>query len=409
MDEDVGVWMTEVSQASVARRAVFLVGGYERNDSAGFFRRIGREMARFNACWAIATQMGEPVSAPGGIAATAHVAYHGADGDCSTDLTFLSFDDLVKRDGARPFILRLWVYLVSFLDYVVSGTMFRFFGTNWRFALYFLYPAVALFAFAGIGYGIYRLVSVAGFPGSGIIGGLIGLFATCAAGLWIGRRYFVFHLMDLWSFSREHLRERRPDMDQRLDAWAGLIADRIADGHHDEVLLIGHSTGGALILDVAHLLAERLAGEGRVVDFTLLTVGSTSLKVCLHPAAKRARMRLEGLARYPNLRWTEFQALTDIINFYKCDPYRLAGLTHRRADEFPRMFQVRFREMLVADAYKRIKRNFFRVHYQFISANSRRYFYDFFMICCGTQRLEAVRPGFAPVMAPNCEQSKAEA
>jgi pimeloyl-ACP methyl ester carboxylesterase len=401
--------MTEGSQASVARRAVFLVGGYERNDSAGFFRRIDREMARFSTCWSIDARMGEPVSAPGGIAASAPIAYHGADGDCSCELTFLSFDDLVKRDGSRPFILRLWVYLVSFLDYVVSGTMFRFFATNWRFALYFLYPFVALSAFAGIGYGVYRLVALAGVPGSGILGVLFGLLATYAVGRFVGRRYFVFHLMDLWSFSREHLRGRRPDMDQRLDAWSQLIADRLKEGRFDEVLLVGHSTGGALILDVAHLLAERLTGEGRAVDFTLLTVGSTSLKVCLHPAAKRARMRLEGLARYPGLRWTEFQALTDIINFYKCDPYRLAGLTHQRGDEFPRMFQVRFRDMLVAESYKRIKRNFFRVHYQFISANSRRYFYDFFMICCGTRRLEQVRPGNAPATALICEKTKVEA
>ncbi|KQW28674.1 hypothetical protein ASE36_09235 [Rhizobium sp. Root274] len=401
--------MTEGSQASVARRAVFLVGGYERNDSAGFFRRIGREMARFSACWGIVARMEEPQQAPDGIAATARVTYQGSDGDCTTDLTFLSFDDLVKRDGARAFAQRLWVYLVSFMDYIASGTMFRFFQTNWRFALYFLYPAVALLAFAGIGYLVYRLVSVTGFWGSGILGVLLGMVAAYAVGRSIGRRYFVFHLMDLWSFSREHLRCRRPDMDQRLDAWSRLIETRLKERAYDEVLLVGHSTGGALILDVAHLLAERLRGEGRPVDFTLLTVGSTSLKVCLHPAAKRARSRLEGLAAYPGLRWTEFQALTDIINFYKCDPYQLAGLTHQRADLFPRMFQVRFRDMLVKESYKRIKRNFFRVHYQFISANSRRYFYDFFLICCGTRRLEEVRPGHLPVLAVEAQQTKVEA
>ena len=398
--------MTEVSQASVARRAVFLVGGYERNDSAGFFRRIGREMARFSACWGVVARMEEPVPSPGGIAATARIHYRGGDGTCTSDLTFLSFDDLVKRDGSRPFVVRLWVYLISFLDYVVTGTMFRFFQTNWRFALYFLYPAVALLAFVGAGYGVYRLIALAGFPGSGILAGLLGLLTSYAVGRNIGRRYFVFHLMDLWSFSREHLRGRRPDMDLRLEAWARLIESRLKEDSFDEVLLVGHSTGGALILDVAHLLAGRLTGEGRAVNVTLLTVGSTSLKVCLHPAARRARLRLEGLSLHAGLRWTEFQALTDIINFYKCDPFRLAGLKHQRGDDFPRMFQVRFRDMLVAESYKRVKRNFFRVHYQFISANSRRYFYDFFLICCGTRRLEEVRPGNAPVTALAAEQTK---
>jgi hypothetical protein len=73
------------------------------------------------------------------------------------------------------------------------------------------------------------------------------------------------------------------------------------------------------------------------------------------------------------------------------------------------MFQVRFRDMLVKESYKRIKRNFFRVHYQFISANSRRYFYYFFLICCGTRRLEEVRPGHLPMAAIEAQQTKVEA
>ena len=108
-------------------------------------------------------------------------------------------------------------------------------------------------------------------------------------------------------------------------------------------------------------------------------------------------MRLEALARHPGIKWTEFQALTDIINFYKCDPYARAGLSHQRGDAFPRQLQVRVREMLERDTYRRVKKNFFRVHYQFISANSRRYFYDFFMICCGTRPIEAVRGDALPI------------
>ena len=138
-----------------------------------------------------------------------------------------------------------------------------------------------------------------------------------------------------------------------------------------------------------------------------MTVGSTSLKVALHPAARRARKRLEALARYPDLRWTEFQSLTDIINFYKCDPYARAGLTHQRSDQFPRQFRVRFREMLERETYRRVKKNFFRVHYQFISANSRRYFYDFFMICCGTRPIEAVRGDTLPFAVETVKTAEA--
>ncbi|MDH4414812.1 MAG: alpha/beta hydrolase [Rhizobium sp.] len=401
--------MSEVAQPSVSMRAVFLVGGYERNDAAGFFRRIGREMDRFRTCWSVEATLATPVEAPGAIATTAVACYRGPDGQCRTDLTFLSFDDIVKHDGARPFVVRLAAYIVAFFDYVVSGTMFRFFAANWRFALYFLYPFVMLCLFVWLGTVAYRLVDGVGLPGGPILPALAGLLLVYGAGRFGGRRYFVFHLMDLWSFSREHLHCRRPGMDGRVDAWASLIADHMAAKPYDEVLLVGHSTGGALILDVAHQLAERLIAEGRKVDFRLVTVGSTSLKVALHPAAKRARSRLEALARFPDIRWVEFQALTDVINFYKCDPYARAGLSHQRVDEFPRQFQVRIRDMLERDAYRRVKKNFFRVHYQFISANSRRYFYDFFMICCGTRPIDAVRGDRLPLQAEAGKTAKAQA
>lgn len=399
--------MSEFTQPSVTRRAVFLVGGYERNDATGFFRRIRRELERFRICWSVGAELAEPQSLAGGIAATAAVDYHGSDGICRSDLTFLSFDDIVRRDGARPFGVRLFAYIVAVGDYVFSGTMFRFFRANWRFALYFLYPLVALAASAWLGMLAYRLVASLVFPGASVFAAVVGLLIAVVFGRAIGRRYFVFHLMDLWSFSREHLRCQRPEMDERIDAWAALIAERTAAAPYDEVLLVGHSTGGAIILDVADRLVKRLASEDRKIDFTLLTIGSTSLKVALHPAAVRARARLKALAQHQSVGWIEFQALTDIINFYKCDPFRMAGLTHDRADAFPRMFQVRFREMLQPEAYKRIKRNFFRVHYQFISANSRCYFYDFLMICCGTRRLEAVAPDRLPLSpAATCKQTE---
>lgn len=382
--------LTAELDTSVTTRAVFLIGGYERNDARRFFARIAKELQRFAACWTVRAEISDPTFDDGGHMATARISYGDGAASCQTDFTFLSFDDIVKKDGAQPFVVRLAVYLAGFFDYVFSGTMFRFFAANWRFALYFLYPFASLCFFAFVGWTVYRLTAFPGLPGGPIIPTLLGIAAAIGIGRYLGQRYFVFHLMDLWSFSREHLRGRRQDIEAHYALWAERIADRIGTTPYDEVLLVGHSTGGALILDLAAILADTLRQRGRAVDFSLVTVGSTSLKVALHPAAKKARQRLASLADYPDIRWTEFQALTDIINFYKCDPYRMAGLRHERGDAFPKLHQVRFKGMLDAKQYKRIKRNFFRVHYQFISANNRQYFYDFFMITCGPRPLSAV-------------------
>jgi len=72
------------------------------------------------------------------------------------------------------------------------------------------------------------------------------------------------------------------------------------------------------------------------------------------------------------------------MNFYKAEPVAALGLTGRPADIRP----VRFSAMLSPERYRRIRRNFFRLHSQFISPNDRRGRYDFFMLACGPFRLE---------------------
>ena len=51
--------------------------------------------------------------------------------------------------------------------------------------------------------------------------------------------------------------------------------------------------------------------------------------------------------------------------------------------------RVRIRDMLQPEIYRRIRRSFFRVHYQYIFGNTKPYWYDFFQICCAPTPLLA--------------------
>ena len=53
--------------------------------------------------------------------------------------------------------------------------------------------------------------------------------------------------MDLWSFSRDHLRGLRPDAEQHIERFARAVVEQARRGEDDEIVLVGHSTGGALI------------------------------------------------------------------------------------------------------------------------------------------------------------------
>jgi len=74
------------------------------------------------------------------------------------------------------------------------------------------------------------------------------------------------------------------------------------------------------------------------------------------------------------------------MNFYKTDPVRELGLA---TPTHPLVRTVSIRSMLDDAAYRRIRLNFFRMHRQFVSGNTRRARYDYFMLVCGPLSAEA--------------------
>ena len=73
------------------------------------------------------------------------------------------------------------------------------------------------------------------------------------------------------------------------------------------------------------------------------------------------------------------------MNFYKTNPISSLGLKGMS----PVVRLVRIRRMLDPSAYRHIRRNFFRVHCQFVRANDCRCSYDYFMFLCGPLSAEA--------------------
>ena len=50
--------------------------------------------------------------------------------------------------------VRLLSGIVALLDFIVTGTFFRFVATSWRYALFFLYPIVLIAIILALSYGI---------------------------------------------------------------------------------------------------------------------------------------------------------------------------------------------------------------------------------------------------------------
>ena len=117
----------------------------------------------------------------------------------------------------------------------------------------------------------------------------------------------------------------------------------------------------------------------------IVSTGSSLLKVALHPAAGWLREAVHRVANAPAVYWVEYQALVDIINVYKVDPVAALGLP---ATGKPIVKIFRIRMMVEEHTYRRFHLNFLRIHRQAVLGNERRYFYDYYMLCCGPIALQ---------------------
>jgi len=363
----------------ILRRLVFHIGGYDPYTlPEQSYRRFVRESKRFEKTWCA-----EAVVSPSAITAdeaTWHITTTGPNWRVETRYCLVRWDDIIRDVARQPWWQRFPLSQLAFLDFVAAGALWGYIRTNWRYALFFIYPFLLfdIFIIVACFTGIF-FANASGSIGIGVIAGLLMLVALVR---WPCRWLGVVTLFDDWIFSSKYVRARYPVLEKRFDFIARDIDTAARGAHVDEILIIGHSLGAVLAVDLLDRVLKGNPSIGaNVVRVAFLSVGSSILKIGLHRGAKRFRASLQRVASSAGIFWAEYQALTDVMNFYKTNPVSDVGLT--TTIDRPVVRIVRIRNMLDPSSYRRIRRNFYRVHNQFISGNEQRTPYDYFMLVCG--------------------------
>lgn len=367
-----------MSTSVIARRLVFHIGGYDPvtpHDTA--YARFSRELRRFERTWSVQCSV-SPIHASDNEANWSVVA-DGPNWRVHSDYHLVRWDDVIAAFGRQPLWRRVPNGIVAFLDFVGRGALWGYFRTNWHYALFFLYPFLVSIAFISA-------ASIAGAVGGAasdsiVVGACLAVGAVALFFLGPWRWLHLAPLFDDWIFSRAYIRSENAVLRQRLDRIARDIVEASRQSSVDEILIVGHSLGAVLaidLLDRALALDRSLGTTGPRVS--LVSIGSSVLKIGLHRGADRFRAAVQRVADAPGIFWGDYQARIDIMNFYDTDPMREMALESAGK---PVVRLVEISRMLERAVYRRIRLRFFRVHCQFISGNDRRAAYDYFMLVCG--------------------------
>jgi hypothetical protein len=361
-----------IPRTSAVKRLVFHIGGYDPiTPPATAQQRFAREIKRFERTWSVKaivdgfrdsadqTQWNVTTTGPGWLV--------------ETDYHLVQWSDVIDAFGRRSIFSRIPLGILAYLDFVLAGTLWRYLMTSWGYAIFFLYPFVmlCLLIATALLIGVFA-IKISGSTPIAIGGGLLGL-AAVLAGPW--RWLHLSDLFDDWIFSREYIRSGNSNIEQRLDRLAAELVAAASNSAADEILVIGHSLGAVLAVD----LIDR-ALKLDATSITFITVGSSILKIGLHPSASRFRAMMERVARSPAIFWGDYQARIDLLNFYDSRPMSEMGLSTEN-EAIVRLVEIG--RMIDHDMYRRIRLHFFRLHCQFVSGNDRRTSYDYFMLICG--------------------------
>jgi hypothetical protein len=374
-----------MAQGLVRKRCFVQLFGYEPIGPDQRHHRFVREMARFQKTWNVESKV-SPLQGADGFVVNWTIETRAPNWRVATEFHQFRWDDMIAADMTVSAWRRIPLGIAALLEFVFTGTVFRYFAVAWRYGLFSLYPLVALGGMIGVSILLpLAVMRAANFPyfalwGTGLGMGLgIAVFAL----LWriVGPLLQLRHALDDWCFARDMAHRARPQLDERLDLFARELIRLARDTDADEIVIHGHSLGAPLALAVivrALQFDPQFGRRGKPIH--LVSTGSSLLKVALHPQAAWLRDVVKTVANDPAIFWMEFQALVDVLNTYKVDPVVALGLP-RTGKPIIKIFYIR--QMLEEATYRRFRLNFLRIHRQSVMGNERRYYYDYYMLCCG--------------------------
>ena len=303
------------------------------------------------------------------------------------EIEVLGWSDIVRVSMAggvattyAQFVRTAWIYLST-------GTLRRLVWLGRGPMIAAAYPvvmlAVQLVLAMALGWLVGGFVGRLALPLAGWAVG-IGVAAAVLEGFRrIDGRLFAHYLMRDYAFSAGHRGATPPELAAREEDFASRIAAAMVDDDLDEVLVVGHSSGAAIAVSVvARLVREEIAGDGDTPVLSLLTLGQSIPMISFLPEARQLRADLRLLSETRRLPWVDVSAPGDGCAFALTDPVAVSGVG-REGRSWPLVLSAAFSRTLAPETFERLRRRYFRLHFQYLCAFERPADYDYFRITAG--------------------------
>ena len=392
--------MTE-KENQVRKRAVFYLSGYDPRGARHYHELYRNESAKQGELAGYASKVGARRRTCKNVVAWDITFQKDGAEEVETQYHFLDYSEVIRKSW-RSFELGLYKeMLVSYLgigriywDQWKAGNLRPCWKYSWPITLAATLPffiiLILLMISLLLGWLVYAVV-----PASEVIRGSAAVLTFILAVLY-GRvldkklnQYWLLRSLSFIGF------EKYMGVDGAGDLWddfADVVYQATQHDQFDEVLLVGHSVGSVIGVEILGRLLEKhpdlVAGK-----LSFMTVGGIVQFPAGDPKSKSFQKKVVDLCSQSKIDWVDLGARTDGACFSCVHPFSvMSEQAHKEVPDLPRLFPVKFFESFSAQGYKELKKDRRNFHFQYLQASELGCGFDYFLYVSGGQRLESHFP-----------------
>jgi hypothetical protein len=403
------------SEGFVQRRCVIYFGGFDPNNPSHYHQLYQEQAALAAPLLSTEIQVSPRQAVQKHVlgwtvrSALAQLNATESKQEVQTDYLLARWDDIVRQHWLRT---NSWLAILKFAQSFLAahalsirtGSLFKAARLHKAPCLAHIMPLVlalwigALLA-GGIGLGVAALLQHGFHQAFGVLVGTntayVAIFLIVIAllsALWVwhlNKRWHMLWLARSFIFTTHQVMGRTPELENRLDKMAQLIAEKLSSGHYDEVLVVGHSSGSMMAaLALERALRPSQEPKAASTQLSLLTLGHCWPMLNCHLYAQAQRQALAELCSHQNFYWLDVTSPIDGCCFALIDPLRT--LTETPAWPYklrPHLISPRWHTLFTPEQYQALRSDRFRLHFQYLYATPQPGVYDYFAITAGALSL----------------------
>ncbi len=362
----------------ISKRVVLHFPGFEPLDGRAHRARYERSAKQSAAVWNFSVRTGE---LDYGADSTAFLVETCAEsGETTSHVHVFDHNALVTKLRTGNRAMQILSGFWSAMQVVAYGGMASYFRHAWRFGLFFIFPFLMMILGFALSATIAVIPIAMELPSLHLLWSVVlALCFFACVFLPFAERFYTLHLFADWRMAVALARMSDPAFNRWLDRCAAAARTALSEPA-DEYVISSHSMGSSVAAHAIGMLMERDPAifEGKRIVFA--TLGSAILQCALLRAAQQLRSRVGLISRCSNVRWLDVQCLTDAIHFYKVPVVAACG--HEDAPPAKIIF-IRVKQMLTVEHYRKIKKDFLRVHRQYVLGPDLQAPYDFTLLTAG--------------------------